>query len=70
MEKLISQYREKINGFDLVIDMVNSDLAKLRRGKKLNNPLITEDVLLDQRSVANIQRQIYVQVIKDLEDYA
>ena len=70
MKKLIKEYQSRIDGFDIIIDMVNRDLSKLRKGEELSNPLITEDILLDQRNVANAQRQIFVQVIKDIEDYA
>ena len=69
MKKLIREYQTKIDGFDIIIEMVNRDLSKLRKGEKLSNHLITEDVLLDQRNIANVQRQIFVQVIKDIEDY-
>lgn len=67
MKKLIKEYQDKIQGFDMIIDMVNQDLSKIRRGDKLSNPLITKDVLLDQRSIANVQRQIYIQVIEDIK---
>jgi len=69
MKKLIEEYQSKIDGFDIIIEMVNRDLSKLRKGEELSNHLIIEDVLLDQRNVANVQRQIFVQVIKDIEDY-
>ena len=69
MKKLIEEYQSKIDGFDIIIEMVNRDLSKLRKGEELSNHLIAEDVLLDQRNVANVQRQIFVQVIKDIEDY-
>ena len=67
MKKLIAEYKSNIETYDSIISGVNENLSKIRKGEYC---MMSKNDLLDQRALANIQRQIYVQVIKDLEDYA
>lgn len=65
MEKLIKEYKEKVIGIDNFIKTINNQLS-LIRNKKYS--ISSKDDLLNQKSGANIQRQILIQVIEDLKD--
>lgn len=70
MKKLIKNYQRKIDELDEIINSCTKSIRNKRSKEQTTEQYYRateEDV--NNRKIADAQRQIYIQVIKDLEDY-
>ena len=65
MKKLIGQYNEKIVNCDKNIERIIELIREARKNESINI-----DDLRQEKANVNRDRQLYVQFVKDLEDYA
>ncbi len=72
MKKLIEQYQKEIESLDKLIDFCKKRIRSIR--KEFKGDLTEEYFALTEthnttKIIAESKRQVYIQVIKDLEDY-